>query len=104
MNRRRSVEIVGTASKPEFLVDSGISPGDSPLTARAASGVQAARTWLAASVRNVGTCRPDAKGETQEGSPLKGLSTDAGHGGGPARSSDEGPVMGPERRGGLVRL
>lgn len=55
-------------------------------------------------VRNVGTCRPDDKGETQEGGPLKGLSTEAGHGGGVARSSDEGPVTGLERRSHIDRL
>jgi hypothetical protein len=32
----------------------------------------------------------------------EGLSTDAGHRGGPTRSSDEGPVMGLERRGRVV--
>lgn len=39
---------------------------------------------------NVGTCRPDAKGEMQVGSPHERESTDAGHRGGAARSSDEG--------------
>ena len=33
----------------------------------------------------------------------KGLSTVAGRAGGPVRSSDEGPVTGPERRGRVVR-
>jgi hypothetical protein len=32
----------------------------------------------------------------------EGLSTDAGHRGGPDRSSDEGPVMGLERRGRVI--
>jgi len=41
-------------------------------------------------VRNVGTCRPDAKGRAQVGRPYKGASTDAGHGGGETRSSGEG--------------
>jgi len=41
-------------------------------------------------MRNVGTCRPDAKGRTQAGSPCKGASTDAGHRGGATRSSGEG--------------
>ena len=59
------------------------------------------------------TCRPDIDGQSKwvlsapwsrEGGPAsgghrKGQSTDAGHRGGPARSSDEGPVMGLERRG-----
>ena len=33
-----------------------------------------------------------------------GESTDARHRGGPARSSDEGPVMGPEPRGGAGQV
>src|SRR6516164_8148301 len=54
--------------------------------------------------RNVGTCRPDAKGEVQMGGPHEDESTDAGHRGGAARSSDEGSVMELERRGCVVPL
>ena len=46
-------------------------------------------------VWNVGTCRPVLAGG-------EGLSTDAGHRGGPTRSSDEGSVMGLERRGRVI--
>ena len=53
--------------------------------------------------RNVGTCRCDVKGEDQVGNPREILSTDARHRGRTARSSDEGPVMGLERRGCGVR-
>ena len=53
-------------------------------------------------MRNVGTCRPDAKGETQVGSTHEGESIDAGHRGGPTRSSVEVPVMGMERRGWII--
>ncbi len=63
-------------------------------------------------VRNSGTCRPDwAAGQWRCGglrlvvwseNPkqliCEGESSDAGHRGGPDRSSDEGSVMGPERR------
>lgn len=42
-----------------------------------------------ASVRNVGTCRPDVKGEVRAGGPCEEESTDAGHGGGTARSSGD---------------
>ena len=45
-------------------------------------------------VWNVGTCRPDAKGEVQVGGPHEDESTDAGHRGGAARIRDEGSVMG----------
>ena len=66
---------------------------------------------------NVGTCRPDrairpvvrfglrpvAQGRSPSSGNCEGLSTDAGHRGGPSRSSGEGPVMGLERRGRVVR-
>ena len=52
----------------------------------------------------MGTCRPDAKGETQMGCPHEGESTDAGHGDGPTRSSVEVSVMEMERRGCVDRL
>ena len=49
--------------------------------------------------RSIGPWPPGRR----EGGPKwrhrKGQSTDAGHRGGPARSSDEGPVMGLEPRG-----
>ena len=57
-----------------------------------------------ASIRNTGTCRPDAKGETQAVRRREGPSTDAGHRGGDARSRDEGSVMEPDRRGVVIRL
>jgi hypothetical protein len=62
-------------------------------------GVSLTQAW----VRNVGTCRSDAKGETQAGGPRKRLSTDAGHRDGVARSREESSVMGLDRRGGVVR-
>jgi hypothetical protein len=54
--------------------------------------------------RNVGTCRRDVKGEDQVGSSHEVLSTDARHRGRTARSSEEGPVMGLERRGCGIQL
>jgi hypothetical protein len=54
-------------------------PADCPTGVRHEGGV----TSRQASVRNTGTCRPDAKGETQATSRHEGLSTDAGHRGGP---------------------
>ena len=57
-----------------------------------------------ASVWNAGTCRSDAKGETQIGGPYEGEITDAEHRDGAIRSSVEGPVMGLERRGCIVQL
>jgi hypothetical protein len=69
-----------------------------------------------APVRNVGTCRPaPAGGQWRLDGPAvaggrespkrlirEGLRTDAGHRGGPDRSSDEGSVMGLERRGRVI--
>jgi hypothetical protein len=53
--------------------------------------------------RNVGTCGTDAKEEIQEGSPLEGESTNADRRGGASRSRVEGPVMGLDQRGCIVR-
>jgi hypothetical protein len=75
-------------------------PADCSTGVRHEGGV----TSRQASVRNTGTCRPDAKGETQAVSRRKGLSTDAGHRDGGARSRGDGPVMGPDRRGAVIRL
>ena len=61
-------------------------------------GVILIQAW----VRNVGTCRPDAKGDAQAGSPRKRQSTEAGHRGGVAHSRIEGSVMELDRRGGVV--
>jgi hypothetical protein len=71
---------------------------------------------IRALVRNSGTCRPDGTvgqwsgpglrsvvwSENSEQQICEGESSDAGHRGGPDRSSDEGPVMGLERRGRVV--
>jgi hypothetical protein len=59
---------------------------------------------IQALVRNTGTCRPDVKGEAQADGLRKSESTDAGHRGGVARSRNEGPVMGLDRRSGVARL
>jgi hypothetical protein len=49
-------------------------------------------TWAGRATRS-------PRGRTPRGGNPEGLSTDAGHRGGPARNSGEGPVMGLERRG-----
>ena len=56
-----------------------------------------------APVRNVGTCRSDAKGDVQVAAP-RGPEYDAEHRDGVARSSDEGAVMALERRRNTVWL
>src|SRR3954471_10591698 len=74
-----------------------------PLTASVASGIKVARvrSWL-----ERGTWEPVASMPREEPKwrSHEGQSTDAGHRGGWARSSAEGPVMGLERRGPITRL
>ena len=75
--------------------------GGDPLTARVASGMKVARvrSWL-----ERGTWEPVASmlREKLKWKTHKGQSTDAGHRGGWACSSAEGPVMGLERRGPII--
>jgi hypothetical protein len=75
--------------------------GGDPLTARAASGIKVARVrfWL-----ERGTWEPVASmlREKLKWKPHESQSTDAGHRGGWARRSGEGPVMGLERRGPII--
>ena len=75
-------------------------PADCSIGVRHEGGV----TLIQASMRNVGTCRPDVKGEAQVDNIRKGESTDAGHRDGDARSRVEGPVMGLDRRGVVVQF
>jgi hypothetical protein len=74
-------------------------PVDGPHGVRHGGGV----TLIWALVRNVGTCRSDAKGELQVGSPHERESTEAEHRGGGVRSREEGPVMGLDRRDSIVQ-
>ncbi len=103
MNRQCGVEklLDGVETGPWWLArDEGRGkPADCSTGARHEGGV----TLYQASVRNVGTCRPDAKGEAQADSLGKSESTDAGHRDGGVRSRGEGSVMGLDRRGAVVR-
>jgi hypothetical protein len=76
------------------------APAYCPIGVRHEGGV----TLRQATIRNTGTCRPDAKGATQAACHRKGLSTEAGHRGGGVRSREESPVMGLDRRGVVIRL
>jgi len=71
-------------------------------TAQAASGMKAARMR---SRLLCGTWEPvtPMPREERKGKPPKRASTDAGYRDGATCSSDEGPVMGPERRGCPIR-
>ena len=73
---------------------------DGPIGIRHEGGV----TLIQALVRNVGTCRPDAKEEAQADSIRKSERTEAGHRGGVVRSREESSAMGLDRRDGVVWL
>ena len=91
-------------SKPELTwlpgARVGEGPADCPTGVRHEGGV----TLRQASIRNTGTCRSDVKGETQAVSHREGQSTDAEHRDGDARIREEGPAMGLDRRGVVIRF
>jgi len=113
MTCRKRIDDIKTGRESFFWDEPG---GDLP-TAQAVSGIKAARAqfrlWC-------GTCEPvapipirpftwacaatrPARGRTPSRRNGKGQSTDAEHRDGPTRSSDEGRVMGLERRGRVIR-
>jgi hypothetical protein len=100
MTCRKRMDDVETGGKSLTRDQSGGWPDCCPDGIRHEGGV----TFSQALARNVGTCRPDAKGDIQAGGPCEDKSTDAGHRGGATRSSGEGAVMAPERRGCVVQL
>ena len=100
MTCRKRIDDVETGEKSLPRDESGGWPDCCPDGIRHEGGV----TLGLARARNVGTCRPDVKGAIQAGGPREDRSTDAGHRGGAARSSDEGSVMELERRGCVVQL
>jgi hypothetical protein len=67
-------------------------------------GVERGNLSFRARGRPVERLWPPAAGGRENSKRLirEGLGTDAGHRGGPTRSSDEGPVMGLERRGRVI--
>ena len=92
-------------------------PGGCLLTGQVVSGIRGGASVVRALVRNSGTCRPDGAAgqwsflvlrlvvwsENPKQLICEGESSDAGHRDGPTRTSDEGPVMGLERRGRVAR-
>jgi hypothetical protein len=100
MTCRKVQDDVETGRNSLARDESGGRPDFCPDGIRHEGGV----TLHQAFVWNAGTCRSDVKGETQAGGPCEGEITEAGHRGGAARSSAEGPVMGLERRGCVVQL
>ena len=99
MTCRKRMDDVETGGKSLTRDESGGCPDFGPDGIRHEGGV----TLGLARARNVGTCRPDAKGEIQIGGPYEGESTDAGHRGGAVCSRDEGSVMGLDRRDRVVQ-
>jgi len=77
---------------------SGINTGGVLKTGLCGVRLEGGVTLDQARIWNVGTCRSDAKGEAQAGSPRKGESTDAEHRDGAVHSRDEGAVMALDRR------
>ena len=65
------------------------SPGETPAFCLGGVRHKGSANLNQALVWNVGTCRPDDKGETQVRGPHEGESTEAGHRGGVTCSSDE---------------
>jgi hypothetical protein len=70
MNHRKRVESVGTMSKPRRVVSSGSVQGE-PAACLGGIRHRGGVNRDQALVRNVGTCRPDVKGEIQ-GEDLRG--------------------------------
>jgi hypothetical protein len=98
MTCRKQIGDVETGGKSLTRDEAGGCPDFGPDGIRH-EGVTLSRAFA----RNVGTCRPDAKGEIQAGGLREDRRTDAGYRGG-ATSSEEGSVMGLERRGCVVQL
>src|SRR5499426_3078248 len=96
-----------TCRNPTLTPKPGGIDGPGPGQTLPADGLSGVRheggvTPAQALIRNVGTCRCDAKGEVQAGDPCEGESTEAQHRGGAARSRNEGSVIGPDRRGSVA--
>ena len=100
MTCRKRIDDVETGEKSLTRDESGGWPDCCPDGIRHEGGV----TLHLAFAWNVGTCRPDAKGEIQMGGPHKDESTEAERRGGATRIRTEGSVMELDRRGCVVRL
>ena len=98
MTCRKCMDDAETGGKSLTRDESGGWPDVCPGGIRHEGGV----TLNQALARNVGTCRPDAKGEVQAGGPREDQSTEAGHRGGATGSRADGSVIGPDRRGCVI--
>ena len=100
MTCRKTLYGVETGIETLSREGGGGGPAYGSTGVRHEGGVILIQAW----VRNVGTCRSDAKGDAQVGSPRKRPSTEAGHRGGAPRRSVEASVMDVEQRGCIVLL
>ena len=97
---RKRIDDVETGGMSLTRDESGGRPDCCPDGIRHEGGV----TPYLAFAWNVGTCRLDAKGDIQMGSPHEDQSTEARRRGGATRSRAEGSVTELDRRGRVVRL
>lgn len=95
MTCRNSIDGVETGEEWSPRDQCGQSLATGPRGTRLEGGVNPDQ----ALVRNVRTCRLDAKGDVQVGEPHENQSTDARHRDGMARSRVEGSEKGLDRRG-----
>ena len=91
-------------------------PGGCLLIDQVVSGMDAARAWVRLLFRTwepvvprddrtvAAGLRPVVSGKVSSGGNREGRILVVGHRGGPSRSSDEGPVMGLERRGRAILM
>src|SRR5262245_24047489 len=89
-------------SKPGGDPSSGISSGDALILPERHPACRRREAQPGSCAERENLCS-DAKGEIASGSNREGQSTKAEHRDGAARSSEEGPVMGLERRGCVVQ-
>jgi hypothetical protein len=113
MRRRKRIGDIETRVE-SLLWD---EPGGCLLIGQVVSGVKVARAWsgLSCGTREpvaptgwsasgaVVACGRLSRARTSSSGNCEGESSCAGHRGGPSRISDEGPVIGLERRGRVVR-
>ena len=102
-------KLLKTCRKPLADVKTGgifVNPGGvwgRPVYCPDGVRLEGSMTLFWASVRNVGTGRSAAKGEIRVGGPHEDESTNTEYRDGAACSRGEGPVMGLDRRGCIVR-
>lgn len=96
--RNRIVDVrTGDGGRPGMSAGGALKTGPCGVRLEGGVNLDQALMW------NRRTCRPDAKGDGQVGTPRKAHSTDAGHRGRTVRSRVEGAVMALDRRGCDVR-